>query len=42
MAMGRLTTVTAIALCASPAFADTFGGFSAIDAPYLINQDRVC
>lgn len=24
------------------ASADTFGGFSSIDAPYLVNQDRVC
>ena len=24
------------------AAADTFGGFSSIDAPYLVNQDRVC
>ena len=22
--------------------ADTFGGFSSIDAPYLVNQDRLC
>jgi hypothetical protein len=27
---------------ASPAYADTFGGFSGIDRPYLVNQDRVC
>jgi len=24
------------------AFADTFGGFSSIDVPYLVNQDRLC
>ncbi|HET9993188.1 MAG TPA: hypothetical protein VFQ65_31850 [Kofleriaceae bacterium] len=24
------------------AAADTFGGFSSIDAPYLVNQDRLC
>ena len=27
---------------AAPAYADTFGGFSGIDRPYLVNQDRVC
>lgn len=27
---------------AGTAMADTFGGFSSIDAPYLVNQDRVC
>jgi hypothetical protein len=27
---------------ASPAAADTFGGFSGVDRPYLVNQDRVC
>src|SRR5512140_1019943 len=26
----------------SPARADTFGGFSGVDRPYLVNQDRVC
>jgi hypothetical protein len=31
-----------ILLVASPALADTFGGFSGIDRPYLVNQDRVC
>ncbi|MEZ4359015.1 MAG: hypothetical protein R3B48_02465 [Kofleriaceae bacterium] len=25
-----------------PALADTFGGFSSVDASYLVNQDRVC
>lgn len=29
-------------LVASPALADTFGGFSGVDAPYLVNQDKVC
>ena len=24
------------------AFADSFGGFSSIDVPYLVNQDRLC
>jgi hypothetical protein len=27
---------------ATPAAADTFGGFSGVDRPYLVNQDRVC
>jgi hypothetical protein len=26
----------------SPARGDTFGGFSGVDRPYLVNQDRVC
>src|SRR4051812_11828118 len=31
-----------IAVPAAPAAADTFGGFSGVDRPYLVNQDRVC
>src|ERR1051325_10318566 len=27
---------------AAPARADTFSGFSGVDRPYLVNQDRVC
>ena len=27
---------------AAPAAADTFSGFSGVDRPYLVNQDRVC
>src|SRR5689334_16125314 len=45
MAMQRalpLGTVMALALVAAPAAADTFGGFSGVDKPYLVNQDRVC
>jgi hypothetical protein len=34
--------VVALALIAAPAAADTFGGFSGVSSPYLINQDRVC
>ncbi|MFT3700713.1 MAG: hypothetical protein QM831_46640 [Kofleriaceae bacterium] len=34
--------VGALLLLSSPALADSFGGFSSIDAPYLVNQDRVC
>jgi len=29
-------------LLATPAAADTFGGFSKSDKPYLVNQDRLC
>jgi hypothetical protein len=31
-----------LVLLAGSAHADTFGGFSAVDRPYLVNQDRVC
>ncbi|MGE0550108.1 MAG: hypothetical protein AB7O24_15075 [Kofleriaceae bacterium] len=34
--------VAAIVMVAAPAAADTFGGFSGVDRPYLVNQDRVC
>ncbi len=34
--------VLALLAVATPAAADTFGGFSGVDAPYLINQDREC
>jgi hypothetical protein len=40
MAM-RSVLVALLALGGSAA-ADTFGGFSAVDAPYLVNQDRLC
>lgn len=29
-------------LVATPAFADSFGGFSGVDRPYLVSPDRVC
>lgn len=32
----------ALLLAAAPAAADTFGGFSGVDTPYLVNRDRVC
>ena len=32
----------AVLLLAVPAAADTFGGFSGVDKPYLVNQDKVC
>jgi hypothetical protein len=38
----RVRWSVALLLVAGPAAADTFGGFSAIDKPYLANQDRVC
>jgi hypothetical protein len=31
-----------VAGLAGPALADTFGGFSGVDRPYLVNQDKVC
>lgn len=31
-----------LVLLVAPAAADTFGGFSGVDVPYLVNQDRVC
>jgi len=45
IALHRLCMVRlalAVILVATPAMADTFGGFSGVDKPYLINQDRVC
>ncbi len=38
----RVRIVVASLVLAGTAAADTFGGFSSIDAPYLVNQDRVC
>jgi hypothetical protein len=37
----RLAAVL-ISIAAVPAAADTFGGFSGVDKPYLVNSDRVC
>jgi hypothetical protein len=34
--------VLALTLLATPAAADTFGGFSGVAPPYLVNQDRAC
>ena len=42
MAMHRRLVVIAVLGLAGTAAADTFGGFSSIDAPYLVNQDRLC
>ena len=41
MAM-RCALVLVLVQLAAPAAADTFGGFSGVDRPYLVNQDRVC
>lgn len=38
----RRTALLASLLVAASARADTFGGFSGVDRPYLVNQDRVC
>ena len=38
----RRTAILGFLLLATPAMADTFGGFSGVDRPYLVNQDRVC
>lgn len=37
-----LAILTGVAAAAVPAAADRFGGFSGVDRPYLVNQDRVC
>jgi hypothetical protein len=37
-----LPCAVALALARAPARADTFSGFSGVDRPYLVNQDRVC
>ncbi|CAN5628697.1 hypothetical protein BH11MYX1_BH11MYX1_47760 [soil metagenome] len=42
MAMQRALIVGLLAGSAGVAGADTFGGFSSIDVPYLVNQDRIC
>ena len=31
-----------LVLAVTPAAADTFGGFSGVDTPYLVNRDRIC
>lgn len=42
MAMRSASTLAVLLMLAGPAAADTFGGFSGIDRPYLVNQDKVC
>jgi hypothetical protein len=41
MAMQKALALT-LFLVSIPAAADTFGGFSGVDKPYLVNQDKVC
>lgn len=41
MAMQKALSL-ALLLIAIPAAADTFGGFSGVDKPYLVNQDKIC
>ena len=38
----RLVFALLLALAATSAMADSFGGFSGVTSPYLVNQDRVC
>lgn len=38
----RRAALLASLFVAASARADTFGGFSGVDRPYLVNQDRVC
>ena len=40
--MAMRNAALALLVLTSPAAADTFGGFSGVDAPYLVNRDRVC
>lgn len=42
MAMRSALALAVTWLAAAPAFADRFGGFSGVDRPYLVNQDKVC
>jgi hypothetical protein len=43
MSMRRIAIALSVAgLAVAPAHADTFSGFSGVDRPYLVNQDRVC
>lgn len=38
----RRALVVAVLATPAAASADTFGGFSGVDRPYLVNQDKVC
>ena len=40
--MTAMRAVLGLLLLAVPAAADTFGGFSGVDKPYLVNRDKVC
>src|SRR5690242_7710199 len=41
-ARARVITGLSLLLAVTPAVADTFGGFSGVDTPYLVNRDRIC
>jgi hypothetical protein len=42
MAMRFAPAVTTLLVMVSPALADTFGGFSGVDRPYLVDRDKLC
>lgn len=42
MTMRAVLAVGLLAVTAGPAAAETFGGFSGVDRPYLVNSDKVC
>ncbi len=42
MAMRSAPALAALLLMSAPAAADTFGGFSGVDRPYLVDRDKVC
>lgn len=42
MAMQKALPLALLVAFATPAAADTFGGFSGVDKPYLVNQDKIC
>jgi len=42
MRLGQRLVLGGSLLVAGTAGADRFGGFSGVDRPYLVNQDRVC
>jgi len=41
-AMRAALAAALLAAAAGPVAADTFGGFSGVDRPYLVNSDKVC
>ncbi|HWU86723.1 MAG TPA: hypothetical protein VN253_05595, partial [Kofleriaceae bacterium] len=42
LAGSAAAALAAVAGLAGSARADRFGGFSGVDRPYLVNQDRIC
>ncbi len=42
MTMRVLLAVGLLAVTAGPVAAETFGGFSGVDRPYLVNSDKIC